>query len=195
VWEPLIAIADLAGGAWPDLARRAAVTLTSTQEDTDRGVELLADIAGILEDTEEDPIGTTDLLVHLKNLEDRPWAEWSNGRGLSACALARFLNPFGVFPIGPVRVGPKTFRGYPRTAFEDAFSRYVGINPSQCNKPNENGPELPFSTRHNEEPCDGFKSAIGPMNTGLCYGVTDRKAVEGQEVVSSELEDGSHEDF
>src|SRR5579859_1868589 len=33
VWEPLLAIADLAGGRWPELARQAAVGLTATARD------------------------------------------------------------------------------------------------------------------------------------------------------------------
>jgi putative DNA primase/helicase len=32
-WEPLIAIADLAGGEWPDRARRAALKLSGSRED------------------------------------------------------------------------------------------------------------------------------------------------------------------
>ena len=31
-WEPLIAVADLAGGTSPDLARAACVTLTETRD-------------------------------------------------------------------------------------------------------------------------------------------------------------------
>jgi len=46
-WEPLVAVADLAGGLWPGLARDAAVTLTADQDSearTSDGIRLLADI-------------------------------------------------------------------------------------------------------------------------------------------------------
>ena len=46
-WEPLIAVADLAGGPWPGLARHAAVALTADQDPRPRisdRIRLLADI-------------------------------------------------------------------------------------------------------------------------------------------------------
>ena len=46
-WEPLVAVADLAGGRWPGLARDAAVVLTADQDSearTSDGIRLLADI-------------------------------------------------------------------------------------------------------------------------------------------------------
>ena len=48
VWEPLIAVADQAGGAWPERARGACLTLTGKAEadDAERSVSLrlLADL-------------------------------------------------------------------------------------------------------------------------------------------------------
>ena len=46
VWEPLIAIADLAGGEWPQFARAAAVELSAAgaSEDDSLGVQLLAGV-------------------------------------------------------------------------------------------------------------------------------------------------------
>src|SRR5262249_51436770 len=43
-WRPLLAIADLAGGEWPQLARQAALTLSGEAQDGAVGVELLKDI-------------------------------------------------------------------------------------------------------------------------------------------------------
>jgi putative DNA primase/helicase len=51
-WEPLIAIADVAGGVWPQRARAAALALTGVDAaalaDSDVEIELLSDIAQIL---------------------------------------------------------------------------------------------------------------------------------------------------
>src|SRR6516164_2320428 len=41
-WRPLVAIADLAGGVWPELARQAALTLSGERPDDAVGVTLLA---------------------------------------------------------------------------------------------------------------------------------------------------------
>jgi Protein of unknown function (DUF3631) len=51
-WEPLVAIADVAGGVWPQRARNAALALTGVDmaalADSDVDIELLSDIAQIL---------------------------------------------------------------------------------------------------------------------------------------------------
>jgi putative DNA primase/helicase len=43
-WRPLLAIADLAGGSWPALARAAALKLSGESQDSALGVSLLRDI-------------------------------------------------------------------------------------------------------------------------------------------------------
>jgi hypothetical protein len=80
VWEPLLAIADLAGGVWPQMARQAARALTDSHPDTDIAVELLRDIAELL-NAEREPrvIPTKELVAKLTALEDRPWATWRRG--------------------------------------------------------------------------------------------------------------------
>ena len=48
VWEPLIAVADLAGGDWPARARKAAAALTAEDDtDTTLGARLLADLRDV----------------------------------------------------------------------------------------------------------------------------------------------------
>src|SRR5262245_27913187 len=42
-WRPLLAIADLAGGEWPQLARQACLTLSGESPGEAKGVMLLAD--------------------------------------------------------------------------------------------------------------------------------------------------------
>jgi len=51
VWEPVLAIADLAGGVWPERAREAALALREQSEDESAslGTRLLADIRRVFE--------------------------------------------------------------------------------------------------------------------------------------------------
>ena len=45
IWEPLLAISDMAGGIWPDVARLAARRLSvPSQPEDSSGVRLLGDI-------------------------------------------------------------------------------------------------------------------------------------------------------
>ena len=57
VWEPLLAIADAAGGDWPERARDAAVALNNARAERDPslGVQLLADCRRIFADQRRRP--------------------------------------------------------------------------------------------------------------------------------------------
>lgn len=180
-WRPLLAIADLIGGSWPEQARAAALTL-SGPSDNDTGdeslpVQLLADIRQVFDSQDDPPVlDTTTMLKALTELPERPWAEYRHGKPLNGHALARLLRPFGIVSAGTIRIGGKTAKGYRRDAFVEAWNRYVplpgGDEASQCNNVNESGPELPISKRHIDSGCDGLQSVTNPINTGDCYGVT-----------------------
>jgi hypothetical protein len=70
--EPLLAIADHAGGDWPERARRALVELHGGREldDESAGVRLLADIQTVLVD--RDRIASADLLAGLHGFDEAP---------------------------------------------------------------------------------------------------------------------------
>ncbi len=130
-WRPLLAIADLAGGEWPEWARRAALALSGNGSEPRDSVreQLLADIREAFEERGPGRLLTEDLLQDLRAREDRPWGEWRGGHPLSAVQLARLLKPFGVRPR-LFRTGPKVARGYEPESFADAFSRYLPGEPS-----------------------------------------------------------------
>jgi hypothetical protein len=130
--EPLLAIADAAGGDWPKAVRSAAVEIFKSQaaEDQNISVQLLADIRVIFEATKEDKITTADLLEKLKEIETSPWADWGRGKGLTPNGLSRLLKPFGVSPR-TIRIEDKTPKGYLRESFEDAIARYLTREPSR----------------------------------------------------------------
>jgi hypothetical protein len=98
-WEPLIAIADLAGGDWPARARAAATTMTAAEaqqeEDTAAGVRLLADLRQIFQAIDAEALYTSTILEALHRLEDAPWADWY-GHPLATRDLARLLRPYQV---------------------------------------------------------------------------------------------------
>src|SRR5215216_1207340 len=124
--EPLLAIADEAGGEWPERARRAAVELLSGEgrEDSDSlGVRLLKDLRAVFEEERADRLATGALLAKLHKMEEAPWASL-RGEPLDARGLARFLKPYGVKPE-QLRINEDKVRGYRRASFEDTWSRYV----------------------------------------------------------------------
>src|ERR1035437_5652638 len=104
--EVLLAIAHLAGGEWLQRLTGAlqSVFNAAGTQDTSIGATLLADVRSVFEDRKTEGIPSKVMAEQLCEIEGRPWAEWSHGRGLSANNLARQLKRFGVYPQ-TIRVG------------------------------------------------------------------------------------------
>lgn len=121
-WEPLIAIADAAGGDWPGCARLAAVQLAQEQaeDDTERSTRLriLADVRTVFTASGGDFIATTSLLDALREMEESPWKDFD----LTARKLARYL---AEFKVKPSRNKTQTARGYHLGDLSDPFGRYL----------------------------------------------------------------------
>lgn len=126
-WRPLIAIAELAGGDWQDRARKAAVTLTGCEDDSEgAGVMLLADIRELFELQQTERLLSADVVNALIEMEHRPWPEWKQGKPLTARQMARLLKPFDIQPK-TLRTETARGKGYELQDFEDAFSRYLPL--------------------------------------------------------------------
>lgn len=124
VWEPLLAIAEAAGGDWPKRARAAcaAIVAATAERAVSLGVRLLLDIRRIYDQAGTDRIATADLLDKLHDLDDAPWSEL-RGKPITDRSVARLLK---AYDIGPrlLRVDGVTLRGYERGDFLDAWARY-----------------------------------------------------------------------
>jgi hypothetical protein len=82
-WEPLFAIADLAGGDWPQRARKAALALSGEHivEEDNVGTTLLADIRALFSDDAAGcQIKSEQLVEALVAIEGHPWAEFGRMR-------------------------------------------------------------------------------------------------------------------
>jgi hypothetical protein len=129
--EPLVAIADLADGEWPQRIREALVALASDARDAEaaesRGTQLLADIRDAF-DAFGPTVSGSALLDHLNTLEERGWGGWNEGQGLRPRNLAALLKPFALrskdIHLYPDRER-RTLKGFEQTQFEDAFARYL----------------------------------------------------------------------
>jgi hypothetical protein len=123
VCEPLIAIADLAGGEWAARARRALVELSGAQasREESHGIKLLDDIRSCFEEHGTDRIKSFALLESLKANEESPWAEFNRGFPLTPSGLARLLRPFEIRPRD-LRFDNGILKGYDKHDFEDAWT-------------------------------------------------------------------------
>jgi len=121
LWEPLLSVADAAGGRWPAAARSAAVVMAADSEDADSdrslGMRLLADIKELFDRHQVGFMTSADLTNQLRQLADSPWADLD----LTARRLSVKLKPYG---ISPGHNTSKSERGYQRALFTDAWHRY-----------------------------------------------------------------------
>lgn len=127
-WEPLLAIAEVAGGLWPDLARKAALKLSGVDSPTmSIGTELLADIQEVFEAKRVERIRSTDLLAALCDDDERPWATYNRGKQMSPRQLSRKLAGYDIRSKN-LKIGyGDVKKGFERSQFKEAFSRYLPL--------------------------------------------------------------------
>jgi hypothetical protein len=123
-WELLMAIADHAGGEWPDAARAAASAIAgATADDAESiGQRLLSDLSTVWA-VDEPAIGSKALCGRLHDLEEAPWKDWY-GRSFNERDLATRLKPFGVSSTDVKWLGT-TLKGYRRDDLYPVWLRYI----------------------------------------------------------------------
>ncbi|WP_431781569.1 DUF3631 domain-containing protein [Streptomyces chumphonensis] len=139
VWEPLLAVADAAGGHWPQRARAACVELVHAAREGDKasvGVHLLTDLRDQVF-CGADRMPTAAILECLHAIEDAPWADMDgNGKPLTARGLSKLLGDYVTSENKPIR--PRSIRtaggvpkGYYAEDLTDAWLRYCPPPPEK----------------------------------------------------------------
>ena len=124
IWEPLLVLADLAGGRWPELARKAALALTGKAEERSPIGALLLDLYLVFTAREAERLFSRDLIAGLMEFGDRPWYELTRGKPLTDATLARQLGKYGIRPR-TLRIGKVVSRGYLKSDFSEICQRYI----------------------------------------------------------------------
>jgi putative DNA primase/helicase len=121
-WRPLFAIAEVAGGDWPQRCAHAFAKLTSNDADADSlRMMLLADIRQVFA---SERMFSKDLIDALAEMKERPWCEVNHGKPITPRWLARNLADFGIRSAN-ISIDEKQAKGYERAQFDEAFSRYL----------------------------------------------------------------------
>jgi Protein of unknown function (DUF3631) len=124
VWESLVAVADLAGGGWPDHARKACehYCRAPVVDEATAGELLLKDVRDVWKISEEH-LFTETILERLHKIEESPWGDWY-GKPLTARNLAKLLRAYRVKSKN-IRIGDEQAKGYRREDLADSWHRYV----------------------------------------------------------------------
>jgi hypothetical protein len=123
-WEPLCAIADLAGARWPGLARDACRAMSADAEadaEGSAGERLLADLKVVFGD--RPALWTSIIIERLAELDEAPWKDWYGAR-ITDRAIAKLLRPYGV-RSRDVKLEGASRKGYRREDLHDAWQRYA----------------------------------------------------------------------
>jgi putative DNA primase/helicase len=123
-WRLLLAIAELAGGAWPEQARDAAARLSRTVHKPSQGMRLLEAFRGIFA-TGRKEITSAALADQLNADPAAMWCEFNHGGNVTQRQVAHLLDAFDIHPIPlhPTRRKDFARRGYKFEQFTDAFAR------------------------------------------------------------------------
>jgi hypothetical protein len=189
-WEPLVAIAELAGGDWAARARAAAVALAGVGEEVgeeDHGELLLGALQKLF--GEREAMFTSEVCEALNGDDELPFGGYRKDQGIDGRRLSGMLRPYGIKPK-TVRTDAGTAKGYRREWFTEAWERYThresvraqdaAEEPSQAsqrhNSP-ENGSVEPKAAVTAVTPSVTDPSHVDPAlqsrNGGGCDGVTD----------------------
>lgn len=188
-WEPLLAIADLAGSHWPKSARHAAIALHGLEgEAPSIGAELLADVKAVFEAKSESKVFSADLLDALIADEEAPWATWNRGKAMSARQLSHKLAEFGI-KSKQVRIGFESKKGYLVEDFGDAFTRYLSTDTpvtSETSKQPSNHAASSVSKESFAPPQKTVSETLQPSNHAGCIGVSHGALQHEKEEVKGE---------
>jgi hypothetical protein len=135
-WEPLLAVADLAGGLWPTLARDAAEALVAVNLDTpvSLNLRLLGDLRtvylnNLVAVAQATPHGllTKRIMEDLYVLDDAPWHTVNKGDAYTPSQLALTLRDYEVKSenLRPYPDSRTQAKGYPIAPLADAWRRYL----------------------------------------------------------------------
>ncbi|WP_280215930.1 DUF3631 domain-containing protein [Nocardia cyriacigeorgica] len=128
VWEALVAIADEAGGQWPELAREACkhFVLGSDPGELSRGIRLLADVHAVFEASGKDALFSQEVVTGLTSDEESEWGDVF-GKPINQRWLAGELKKYGV-KSRKIRRGAATAQGYAVAGddgLDQAWLRYL----------------------------------------------------------------------
>lgn len=184
-WTPLLAIAEAIGGKLPSVAMESFNHLQGAGDDEDDGIgpTILRDIRTIFDEQGRKylRLHSEEIVSKLVEMEGHPWSEWKHGKPMTANSLARLLKPFKIKPT-TIRDGVIVKKGYERTQFDDAFSRYLSEPPIQSVTPlqaTDDAASGDFqSVTKNDRVSDS--KTLKPTDSAGCNGVTVQNPVSGQ---------------
>ena len=144
-WHPLLAIAEVAGGGWPQKVNEALRVLNPAEEDDDSiktvllsklrvlfNESLAAKHAKFLWTPDQDDdfaLASTEIVKELNQNDEAPWADWREGKGISAKKMADLLKGYKVKSFQPTS-GQNRGMHYKYGDLRPVFEAYLPPDPT-----------------------------------------------------------------
>jgi putative DNA primase/helicase len=123
-WEPLLAIAGLAGSEWAQKANQAALAISEIDTEESIGVQLLSAIRSVFESHRVDKLPTSDLISKLCQDDEGPWSTYHRDKSITPRQLGGMLKKFGI-QSRTTKFNGSSLKGYFLEDFAGAFARYL----------------------------------------------------------------------
>jgi putative DNA primase/helicase len=188
-WRPFFAIAEIAGGDWPERAAAAFAKLTSRNDADGQGIGtmLLGDIKEVFVEVALERLFSKTLVERLVAMSDRPWGEIRKGHAITENWLAYRLKGFAIAPK-TLRIADERAKGYELREFEEAFERYLPESPRSSRDivttPDSIGSNSSSQVVTSDSVVTAQKQQEPPANIGLsrCHGSNTPPAAKELEV-------------
>ncbi|WP_069262688.1 DUF3631 domain-containing protein [Paraburkholderia nodosa] len=184
-WEPLLTVADLAGGDWPELARTVALKLSGNGDASQSaGAELLDNIRDIFARLNVRRIAMADLLAELLIDDEAPWRTWNRGHEMTLRQLGKKLSEYGI-RSQTVKIDYQSPKGFKIEQFTDAFARYLPValttpSPSVTGSPANTGAGFAVTGVKLRDPAKTPLVTVKPLSDGQSDQVTGGREVAGE---------------
>jgi hypothetical protein len=141
-WILLLAIAEAAGGRWPEQARAAAVRLSRRGRQPSDGAKLLAAIKTMaIKFVGKEKVITSETIAADLNKDPTDiWIAYNRGGPITQRQIAHLLSAYDIHPdtVHPSGRSWDSRKGYKYEQFTDAFARYLPNDPD-IRTPNKTG--------------------------------------------------------
>lgn len=184
-WEPLLQIASVAGGHWPETAIKASLILSGASHSTQStGNELLADIKAIFEAKGITKITSNNLIEALCEDVEAPWATYNRGKQLTPRQLSTRLSTYGIASKDMRFAYDGVKKGYELEQFTDAFIRYLAHIPengdlSATPLQSSNGEAFGVADKSATPATRNISATLKPALDKACSVVADKSPVLG----------------
>jgi putative DNA primase/helicase len=183
-WRPLFAIAELAGGKWPSLAKKAyCIEEGEGPAKVSTSVQLLADIHDVWPD-HKDGIHTEKLIQLLCEIEESRWIEYnfrafeSEKKRIQPKQLADLLRDY---KVNPTQIWDgKNRRGFKLKDLKVAWNRYIPPDLSARTLEHTDGAAFSDFSSARTESSLADKNPAKPTNDGASIALADKSTPVGQ---------------